>query len=129
MTAVVNFRGIRFPFSVGSQGFPAAATNDDLIKQSLVQIVLTHPGERYMRPAFGCGAMSFVFEPIGGQLTAYVKETVMSSIAQYEPRVRVTRVDVAADAQNDAQVTVTIWYTVLSTGQGQSLALSLGTGP
>lgn len=128
MAAVtINFLGIAFPFQVGSQSFPKAATNEDLIKQSIVQIITTQPGERYMRPEFGCGALNFVFEPNGAGLTSYIQDTVSRAIARWEPRVVVNQVKVERNPLFEAQIIITVEYTVKATAQTQNATVTMGS--
>ena len=122
--ATVTYKGIAFPFQIGATSFPAQATNEDLIKQSIVQIIMTSPGERYMRPKFGCGALAFVFEPNDEALELYIQDTVATAIATYEPRVAVRTVQVERE---DNMVTVTVQYVILATGNTQQAQVSLGT--
>jgi len=127
MAVTINFRGIAFPFQVGTQSFPKEATNEALIKQSLVQIITTQPGERYMLPEFGCGALNFVFEPDDAVLTAYIQDTVSRSIARWETRVVVNAVKVERNSLFESQIIVTVEYTVKATSQTQNVSVTLGS--
>lgn len=125
--AGIHILGIAFPFQVGSQSVPLAASNEDLIKMSLVQIIMTQPGERYMQPDFGCGALNFIFEPDGEELEEYIKDTVTRSISQWEPRVTVNSVDVERNSMFGGQVIITVRYTVIATRQTQNVNVTLGS--
>jgi uncharacterized protein len=127
MAVTINFRGIAFPFQVGTQSFPKEATNEDLIKQSIVQIIVTQPGERYMRPEFGCGALNFIFEPDDASLAAYIQDTVARSIARWETRVVVNAVRVERNTLFEAQLIVTVEYTIKATAQTQNASVTLGS--
>lgn len=111
------FRGFAFPFSSSSLSFPAGSTDDDLIHDSIVQLVLTMRCERVMRPDLGCNAYSFIFENEDDVLAELIRTEVMAVISRYEPRVAVSDVTVERDdtTSSMSSVLVTIKYVVLAT--------------
>lgn len=120
------YKGIAYPFSKGETSFPRTATNEDLIKQSLIQIIMTTKGERVMRPEFGSSAFGFVFETDNAALAAFIRTEVANAISRNEPRVLLTGVSVTKDEKQG--VLVTIEFVVPATGQKQSVSVPLGTG-
>jgi phage baseplate assembly protein W len=123
--------GFSFPFRKAPTSFPAAATDNDLIKQSLIQLILTGRGERVMRPTVGSGAYSFVFEPNTAPLTMLMQTEIRNVITKWEPRVLLQSVDVQRGNPSDnvngpATVTVTINYIVVATSQAQQLSITFG---
>lgn len=124
MATTAFFTGFKFPFSGNETSLPAAATDNDLIKQSLIQIVLTQKGERVMRPDFGSRAMSFVFENNNETLAEAVRTDITSAVAKFEPRVILRKVQVTRE---DNSVTVDLQYVVLATRQDQRLKVAIPT--
>lgn len=120
-----QFRGIAFPFGKSATSLPAPAFDNDLIKQSLFQIIMTAKGERAMRPEFGSNVTSFIFENNDLVLQETIRAETMSAISKFERRVIVRSVDVA---QEDTVVTITVSYIVTSTEQEQALEVSIPTG-
>lgn len=116
-------RGISFPFRKGNQSFPAEATDDAAIKDSLIQLILVGPGERVMRPAFGANARAFIFEPNNQVLSSLIQTEISAVIAKFEPRVTLRGVAVR---RIDSEVTVTIRYLVNLTRQTNTMSVSLG---
>lgn len=106
------FKGFSFPFRKGTQSVPEAVTDDELIRQSIIQIILTAPGERVMRPDFGSNAYALVFENNDDLLVDSIRFSVHSAITKFEPRavVKEVRVD-----RKDEHVFVTVEYVVLAT--------------
>lgn len=119
------YKGIAFPFQKGDLSFPKAATDDDLVKQSIVQILLTGRGERVMRPDFGTGLMALVFEPNDDILAELVKLEVSTAIGKFEPRVLIQDIVVARE---DSHVIITLYFVVTATNQQQSVQVSLNSG-
>ena len=56
-------RGLAFPFQVNQRGEIALVTGQRDVEQSIRIILETAPGERVMRPEFGCRAHELLFAP------------------------------------------------------------------
>lgn len=120
------YKGLAFPFKRSTTAFPAEAVDDDLIKQSLVQIIMTGVEERVMRPGFGTRAYAFIFENDNLVLQETIRTEVMAAIAKFERRVIVRSVDVASENEGEARaVVITINYVVIATGQEQLTAITI----
>lgn len=125
------YQGIGFPFTVESSDLPEKVTDDRLIRDSLLQIVLTTKGERVMRPDFGCSAYDFVFESNDQLLVAMIRRTVGNAIAQWESRVIVQNIDVQKVKNDNVAydtVVITVYYIVKTTQQQNELSVSIGPG-
>jgi uncharacterized protein len=112
MATPIVYNGIKFPFQKGGTSFPRAATDDELIKDSLIQLVLTMSGERVMRPEFGTNALAFIFENNDDVLGNLLRAEIQGVVARYEPRIQLTDIGVT---QRDSEVIITISYIVLAT--------------
>lgn len=119
---MATFRGIAFPFGKSKTSFPSAVTDEDLIRQSIVQIVTTSKGERVMRPDFGCDAMSFIFENNNDLLAELIREEVTTAITKFEPRAIVRDVQTS---RADSEVTITVIYVVVLTGKQDSVEIAV----
>ena len=106
------FRGLSHPFRRGSQEFPVSANDDALIKESILQILLTRKGDRVMRPDFGSNVLQFVFEPNEAGLGDLLYQEIHSALSRWEPRIEV--LDVRVDRQ-DSEVKVTVDYGIIAT--------------
>ena len=87
-------RGWSFPVAVDEQGRIAMAGSDESIRQSIWSILSTAPGERVMRPDFGCAVADLVFSVNDEATAAEVSASVREALAIWEPRIDV--VDVVA---------------------------------
>jgi len=114
MAGPIIYNGIKYPFQKGRTSLPASVTDDELIKDSLLQLILTMSGERVMRPEFGSNAPSFVFENNGEVLGNLLRSEIQGLVAKYEPRIQV--MDVRSE-QRRSEVIITIVYIVLATRQ------------
>jgi phage baseplate assembly protein W len=64
------------------------------VRQSILLILETEPGERIMRPAFGCGLQRYLMKPNTPATRALIKNDVELALVSFEPRIRVTAVSV-----------------------------------
>ena len=125
--APVLFQGLSYPFRVGTTSFPALATDDDVIRDSLIQLIQTPKGSRVMRPDFGTNVIAMIFEANNEILAEMISYDVQSAIAAWEPRVSVLSVDVE---QEDSTITLTITYMVIASKNVASVAIPFSTpGP
>jgi phage baseplate assembly protein W len=109
---------IAFPFRVSPAGTSATATADDHVRQMVEQVLFTSPGERVNRPEFGCGLLTFPFEPASLERLAVLEALIRSNLEQWLGDVIVLgELGVSVD---DATVTVVVSYTIRRTGQAIS---------
>jgi hypothetical protein len=77
-------RHLAFPFRVGPDGRTATpATTADHVRDELLQLILTAPGERPFLPEFGAGARKLIFEPTSDVLRGVVKARITQSVSRY----------------------------------------------
>ena len=106
---------IDFPFHFDTRKRTAATGDDDHIRDLIEQLVLTGPGERVNRPAFGSGLQQLAFAPSSPELAAAVQFLVQGALEQYMgDLIRVESVQVDAV---DSVLEVRISYVVKRTQQ------------
>ncbi|GJD64344.1 GPW/gp25 family protein [Methylobacterium frigidaeris] len=87
-------RGWAFPPAVAGRDVAMAAYEED-IRQAVLIILGTDREERVMRPDFGAGLSSFLFEPIGIGLAERLRTRVLEALVDWEARIIVEQVLVA----------------------------------
>ena len=85
------------------------AQGTEKIKQSIYIILDTEPGERLMRPNFGCGLRRHIMEPNTAANRALMQRTIEQALAKWEPRIALENVSVSA-GDDPALVLVDIQY-------------------
>lgn len=65
-----------------------------LVEESLTILLATRPGERVMRPDYGCALDDSMFETANTSLITYLKDIISKSILYYEPRVQVREIKI-----------------------------------
>ena len=102
-----------------SMSFKANPLNDDLITlknesaiaRSIRNIVFTSPGDKFFNPDFGSNISKVLFENIDEISAIQIKEEIELSIKNFEPRVRLTEVEINPNYDNN-QFDVTINYKI-----------------
>lgn len=95
------FYGMNPPFIGGPQNILSRQEDDQLIKNDILQLLTTEPGERVMRPTYGVRLRSFVFEQsTKGDISA-LQSDIAQAISDYEPRVVVEEVQMSPDADRN----------------------------
>jgi phage baseplate assembly protein W len=110
--------GWAMPVDVDPQtGFIATAAHEDDIRQSIRIILETVPGERVMRPDFGCGIHEMVFETIDSTTMERIRSEVGSALRRNEARIEVMGVTIAEDATPQGMLLVEVEYQIRRTNQ------------
>jgi phage baseplate assembly protein W len=115
-----NYVGIgpKLPLAYDKKHGPYGLIADprEEIKQNLLNIILTNPGERVMDSNFGVGIKAFLFENFTSEVVSKIKERVYNQVAKYLPSVVVNNVDVGFDeVQNILNVRLVFFIPALGT--------------
>jgi phage baseplate assembly protein W len=116
MTDVIG-SGISFPLQTDQRGVLSLAHGVDDIEQAIRMILGTAPGERPMRPEFGCAVHDLVFDTIDAEMIGHVDTAVNQALSRWEPRIEVTGLDFDLSDVDQGKLTITINYRVLATSQ------------
>jgi len=87
-------QGWRHPVVPAATGRLEYAADADKIAQSIWILLDTDPGERIMRPGFGCGLRRHLMNPNTSAVRALIRHDVEIALANYEPRIEVTDLQV-----------------------------------
>lgn len=114
-------RGFSWPMGVDHTGSIAMAGGVADIDRSLRIILSTAPGERVMRPQFGCRIWDLMFEPVTESLMGIMSEAVLDAVAQWEPRIEIQDIAVRADDDDSSLVRILLSYRVKTTNDQRNL--------
>ncbi len=110
------------------RGSVAMVEGNDAVRQSLLLLLSTFPGERVMRPTYGCELYRLVFwgndDTTAGLAIHYVRRAVTT----WEPRVRLLRVDATAHPEVPERLDVTLDYVVVLTERRETLTVEVDLG-
>ena len=92
--------GFNAPFVGGPEKYLSRQEDEKIIKNDILQLLFTVPGERIYRPNFGVNLRNFVFEPLTEASVDSLSLEISDKIATYEPRVKVRNIDLERDEDN-----------------------------
>ena len=113
--------GFSFPMQVDALGSVEMSSDDENIRQSMMLILGTAPGERMKRPTFGCAIHDILFEPNPSVTAAKIEYEVKRALLEFEPRVDDIEVDAMPDPMEESRMNVTISYTIRKTNTKSNL--------
>ena len=90
-------RGWPFPIRPDRDGRLTFLGEGEKVRQSIWLILSTAPGERQMRPDFGCGVHDLVFAPNTAALRGVVQQQVRDALTRWEQRIDLLDVRVETD--------------------------------
>jgi phage baseplate assembly protein W len=114
-------QGLAFPLQISQQGGIALARGSHDIEQAIRIILGTIPGERVMRPEFGCRIHELVFAPDNATTRGLMAHYVQQALLRWEPRIAVEEVNVSSDPGRDGTLLVDIKYRVKDTHDQRSI--------
>lgn len=109
---------LSFPFRIGSDGRTAQVSMlEDHVKEELIQLLLTNPGERLFLPEFGGGIRRTVFEGAYESTAAVTKATLTEAISSWlGHRIQLEDFDVTVENET---IEVEIKYGIAGTGESR----------
>ena len=122
-------RGWAFPLRTDANGAIAMVSDEREVQESIRLVLGTSPGERPMRPEFGCRIHDHVFAPVTATTAGVLAFEVRESLEQWEPRITVDDVTVSYDADDRAVVYLDIEYRINDTNSTRNLVFPFYTIP
>ena len=117
-------RGWAMPVDLDPRtGLVARAEHEEDIRQSIRIILETSPGERVMRPNFGCGIHDMVFAALDSTTLQQIRSTVTDALRRCEARIDGLEVTVDEAATSEGQLLIELEYRVRKTNQVGNLVV------
>ena len=113
--------GLSFPLSVDRRGGIALASDETDVDQAIHLILSTAPGERPMRPEFGCGVHDYVFDTVDASTVGRIEEEIRDALDHWEPRIEVLAVDFGLAGVDRGELLITIGYRLRATNHLRNL--------
>ncbi|WP_028058622.1 GPW/gp25 family protein [Candidatus Solirubrobacter pratensis] len=120
MTEIIG-SGLAFPLQVDRRGGIALARDEQDIDQAIQLILGTAPGERPMRPEFGCGVHDFVFDSIDATTVGRMEDAIREALDRWEPRIQVQTIDFDLANADNGVLTIDIGFSVRATNTERNL--------
>lgn len=94
------------------------------VRQSILMLLTTAPGERVMRPDYGCNLNRLVFSPNDATTHGLAIYYVRRALRRWEPRVDILRIDAGASRNDPARLDIILEYRMRKTGYRENLVVS-----
>jgi uncharacterized protein len=113
--------GLAFPLQVDRRGGIALARDETDIEQAIELILGTAPGERPMRPEFGCGVHDFVFDSVDASTIGNMENAIRDALDHWEPRIVVETVEFDLAEVDEGRLMIDIGYRIRVTNTIRNL--------
>ncbi len=113
--------GIAFPLQADQRGALGLAHGEQDVEQAIGIILGTAPGERPMRPEFGCGVHDFVFDRIDADTVGRMEHAVRTALDRWEPRIEVLDIRFDFDRAERGELFIEILYQLRATSSIRNL--------
>lgn len=110
---------------VSATGGVAMTEDDAAVRQSILLLLSTRPGERVMRPDYGCNLHRLLFWPNDNTTAGLAMHYVRQAIERWEPRVQITRLDASRNEFDSARLDIHLEYRLRATQRTEELRLSV----
>ncbi|WP_244860759.1 GPW/gp25 family protein [Aromatoleum petrolei] len=113
---------------LGAEGRPDWRRGNASVREVMLNILLTRPGERLMRPEFGAGIRNFIHHPNNETTRALIADAALRALTRWEPRVTIEEVRAVPDRERLSHVNLEVRYRLLADGRRETLELALDLG-
>jgi uncharacterized protein len=104
--------GLAFPMGVDQRGAVGLVSGEDDIAQAIAIILATAPGERPMRPEFGCEVHDHVFDVLDAEAFGAIDSAVRRAIDRWEPRATVVGLDFDLGRRHEGCLGIVLSYEI-----------------
>jgi uncharacterized protein len=113
--------GWAFPLRTDATGSIALVSGEREISEAIRLVLATAPGERPMRPDFGCGIHDLVFAAADETTAGLIAYEVRRALERWEPRIEVTDVTVSFDTVEAGTLYIDVAHTIRGTNNPRNL--------
>lgn len=121
--------GWTFPVRTSATGSVALVTRERDVEEGIRLILGTAPGERPMRPEFGCPIHDYVFAGSDPDVLARIAVEVRASLVRWEPRIQVRDVVTSRDPDDPTLLYIDIRYSIGDANDPRNLVFPFYTIP
>ncbi len=121
--------GWAFPLRTDATGSIALVSREREIEEAIRLILGTSPGERPMRPEFGCRIHDEIFATADSATAGRISVAVRAALRRWEPRIDVDDVVVSRSLDDEALLYIDIRYTIRATNEPRNLVFPFYTIP
>ena len=112
-------------FSVSPKGSIELAQDADVIRQAILLLISTRPGERVMRPEYGCYLFRLAFSPNDDTTAGLAIHYVRQALERWEPRIRILKLDANRNQAHVSRLDIHLQYRLRMNMRSEQLAVRL----
>lgn len=116
-------------FALGPTGGISMIDADASIRQAVLLLLSTRPGERVMRPDYGCDLHRLVFAVNDNTTAGLAIHYVRRALERWEPRIDILDLDASANEQDPARLDILLEYRARTTRSRASLRIPVDLMP
>ncbi|KXU87088.1 hypothetical protein CR51_36265 [Caballeronia megalochromosomata] len=95
------------------------------VRQAILLLLHTTPGERVMRPEYGCGLRHLLFSPNDDTTAGLAIHLVRAALERWEPRIDIVRIDATRDPDRAEVLLIELQYRLRATQEPGALYVPL----
>ena len=107
------------------RGALSMVDGDASVRQAILLLLTTRPGERVMRPTYGCELQQLVFSPNDETTAGLAIHYVRKALTRWEPRVEIVELDANRSDDDPSRLDILLHYRVRPTSSEELLVLGL----
>ncbi|HWN70178.1 MAG TPA: GPW/gp25 family protein [Haliangium sp.] len=105
-------KGWRFPVAINLTGGISSSAYEENVRESIFIVLGTAPGERIMRPHFGCRIHDLMFSPNNYVTAALAEHYCEEALLKFEPRISEVKVEARPSTSEPNRLDIRVSYTV-----------------
>lgn len=113
---------------VSAQGAISTVSGSAAVRQAILLLISTIPGERVKRPEYGCHLHRLVFAPNDDTTAGLAIHYVRQAIERWEPRAQILQLDAGPHPDHPDVLEITLEFRVRPGGAVEQLDMSLDLG-
>ena len=110
---------------ISSTGGIEMVTEQAAVRQAILLLLTTAPGERVMRPDYGCDLQQLVFSPNDAATHGLAIYYVRKALQRWEPRIDILRLDATSNEGDPGRMDIILEYRVRKIARRDNLAISV----
>ncbi len=111
--------------SLSARGGIEMVSGVDSVRQAILLLLSTMPGERVMRPTYGCELYELIFSPNDDTTAGLAIHYVRRALERWEPRVEIVKLDARRSVGAPSQLNVELDYRVRSTRERGAIVFAV----
>jgi uncharacterized protein len=112
-------------FALTPRGRIETVERDASVRQAVLLLLSTTPGERVMRPDYGCELRRLVFSPNDATTAGLAVHYVRQALSRWEPRIEVLKLDATPDPSEPGRLDIRLEYRVKASQRNERLGFAL----